>query len=147
VLQSMEQGPSFRIVKPKFPVEDPSWRKTAPQRSRYTHLYFHLIDEVLGPFAMRIGAYLPFYATYYLNGHDIIAIERPDNRYVYTRSDYGRKAAAMLVIVRNRILRPIAGSLFDRPVQSSLKPSSTLHAQYRKTTRSFNELIALLKAA
>lgn len=432
VLKSMEQGPSFRIVKPKFPVEDPSWRKIAPQRSRYTHLYFYLIDEVLGPLAMRIGAYLPFYATYYLNGHDMIApmleaegvpfrmkdnafvsvadpgalqaaadridprliqerldywtfmlgpkfaqherdgmdlrryyfisqvehaqniifkrnhpihsiferscdlglagittarianifgwritkrtkgkhqvvldqmdhghhvlraysknafvkqyekdntflrietcsnnlkdfrqkkalehlpevaqklqavnerfadaqaenlnvevdyplleklatpcrlksqrmagiriendriirllevlmhstshlgglsaadiyqavldahhltpeqytrnqlaydlrklrahglIERPDNRYVYALSDYGRKAAAMLVIIRNRILRPIAGSLFDRPVTSSLKPNSKLQAQYRRTTRSFNDLIALLKAA
>jgi len=432
VLKSMEQGPSFRIVKPKFPVEDPSWRKIAPQRSRYTHLYFYLVDEVLGPFAMRIGAYLPFYATYYLNGHDMIApmleaegvpfrmkdnafvsvadpgalqaaadridprliqerldywtfmlgpkfaqherdgmdlrryyfisqvehaqniifkrnhpihsifertcdlglagittqrianifgwritkrtkgkrqvvldqmdhghhvlraysknafvkqyekdntflrietcsnnlkdfrqkkalehlpevaqklqavnerfadaqaenlnvevdyplleklatpcrlksqrmagiriendriirllevlmhsashlgglsaadihqavldahhltpeqytrnqlaydlrklrahglIERPDNRYVYALSNYGRKAAAMLVIVRNRILRPIAGSLFDRPVKSSLKPNSKLQAQYRRTTRSFNDLIALLKAA
>ena len=432
VLKSMEQGPSFRIVKPKFPVDDPTWRIVAAQRSRYTHLYFYLIDEVLGPFAMRIGAYLPFYATYYLNGHDIIApmltaegvpfrmkenafvsvvdpsalqaaadridprliqerldywtfmlgpkfakheragmdlrryyfisqvehaqniifkrnhpihsiferscdlglarittarianifgwritkrtkgkhqvvldqmdhghhvlraysknafvkqyekdntflrietcsnnlkdfrqkkalehlpevaeklqavndrfadaqaenlnvevdyplleklatpcrlksqrmagirlendriirllevlmhssghlggqsaadihqavldahhltpqqytrnqlaydlrklrahglIERPDNRYVYALSDYGRKVAAMLVIVRNRILRPIAGSLFDRPVKSSLKPNSKLQAQYRRTTRSFNDLIALLKAA
>jgi hypothetical protein len=73
VLKSMEQGPSFRIVKPKFPVEDPNWRIVAPQRSRYTHLYFYIIDEVLGPFSMRIGAFLPFYATYYLNGHDIIA--------------------------------------------------------------------------
>ena len=45
-----------RIVKPKFPVEDPTWRKIAPQRSRYTHLYFYLVDEVLGPVAMRIGA-------------------------------------------------------------------------------------------
>ena len=53
----------------------------------------------------------------------------------------------MLVIVRNRILRPIAGSLFDRPLKASLKPNSKLHAQYRKTTRSFNELIALLRAA
>ena len=73
VLKSMEQGPSFRIVKPKFRCADPNWRILAPQRSRYTHLYFYVIDEVLGPFAMRIGAYLPFYATYYLNGHDIIA--------------------------------------------------------------------------
>ena len=39
-----------------FPVEDPTWRKIAPQRSRYTHLYFYLVDEVLGPVAMRIGA-------------------------------------------------------------------------------------------
>jgi hypothetical protein len=73
VLKSMEQGPSFRIVKPKFPVDDPNWRIVAAQRSRYTHLYFYIIDDVLGPFSMRIGAYLPFYATYYLNGHDIIA--------------------------------------------------------------------------
>ena len=73
VLKSMEQGPSFRIVKPKFPVEDSNWRIVAAQRSRYTHLYFYIIDDVLGPFSMRIGAFLPFYATYYLNGHDIIA--------------------------------------------------------------------------
>ena len=53
----------------------------------------------------------------------------------------------MLVIVRNRILRPIAGSLFERPPTSSLKPNSKLQAQYRRTTKSFNDLIALLKAA
>lgn len=73
VLKSMEQGPSFRIVKPKFPVDDPNWRIVAAQRSRYTHLYFYIIDEVLGPFSMCIGAFLPFYATYYFNGHNIIA--------------------------------------------------------------------------
>lgn len=80
-----------------------------------------------------------------LRAHGLI--ERPDKRYVYALSDYGRKAAAMLVIVRNRILRPIAGSLFECPPKSTLKPNSTLQAQYRRTTRSFNDLIALLKAA
>jgi len=80
-----------------------------------------------------------------LRAHGLI--ERPDNRYVYALSDYGRKAAAMLVIVRNRILRPIAGSLFDRPPKPVLKPNSALQAQYRRTTKSFNDLIALLKAA
>jgi hypothetical protein len=59
VLKSMEQGPSFRIVKPKFPVEDPNWRIVAAQRSRSTHLYFSIIDEAPGPFSMRIGAFLP----------------------------------------------------------------------------------------
>lgn len=432
VLKSMEQGPSFRIVKPKFPVADPNWRIVAPQRSRYTHLYFYIIDHVLGPFSMRIGAFLPFQATYYINGHNIIApmltsegvrfrmrenafvsvadahalqaaadridpdiiqqrldywtfkigpkfsrheregidlrryyymnqieyaqnivfkrnhpihsiferscdlgivritsqrmanifgwritkrtkgkqqvvleqmdhghhvlraysknsfvkqyekfntflrietcsnnlkdfhqkkslkhlrdvadklqavndrfadaqtenlnvevdyplletlaqpcrlksqriagirlendriirllevlmhsstqlngssaadihqavldayrltpqqytrnqlaydlrklrahrlIERPDNRYLYSLSDYGRKAAAMLVIIRNRILRPVAGSIFEHPPKFYLKPNSTLQAQYRRTTKSFNDLIALLKAA
>jgi hypothetical protein len=80
-----------------------------------------------------------------LRAHGLI--ERPDNRYVYALSDYGRKAAAMLVIIRNRILRPLAGSLFERPPNPSRKPSSKLQVQYRRTTKSFNDLIALLKAA
>ena len=63
-----------------------------------------------------------------LRAHGLI--ERPDNRYVYALSNYGRKAAAMLVIVRNRILRPIAGSLFDHPPKSSLKPNSTYREQF-----------------
>lgn len=80
-----------------------------------------------------------------LKAHGLI--ERPDKRYAYALSEYGRKAAAMLVIVRNRILRPIAGSLFGRPPKLSLRPNSKLQAQYRRTTKSFNDLIALLKAA
>ncbi len=53
-----------------------------------------------------------------LRAHGLI--ERPGNRYVYALSEFGRNAAAMLVIVRNaRILRPIAGSLFNRPPKSS----------------------------
>jgi hypothetical protein len=53
----------------------------------------------------------------------------------------------LLVIVRNRILRPLAGSLFDRPPKSTLQPSSAIQAQYRQTTKSCNDRIALLKAA
>ncbi len=145
-----------RIVKPKFPVDDPNWPVVATQRSRYTHLYFYIIDDVLGPFSMRIGAYLPFYATYYLNGHDIIApmlaaegvrFRMKDNAFVSIADPDASQAAAILVIVRNRILRPIAGSLFERPPKSALKPNSTLQAQYRRTTKSFNDLIDLLKAA
>ena len=59
----------------------------------------------------------------------------------------GFAGTGMLLIVRNRILRPIAGSLFGRPPKSSLKPNSKLQAQYRRTTKSFNDPIALLKAA
>jgi hypothetical protein len=103
VLKSMEQGPSFRIVKPKFPVDDPNWRIVAAQRSRYTHLYFYIIDDVLGPFSMRIGAYLPFSATYYLNGHDIIApllaaegvrFRRKENAFVSVADPNALQAAA-----------------------------------------------------
>ena len=62
-------------------------------------------------------------------------------------TDFGRKAAPILVIVRNRILRPIAGSLFERPPDSAPGPNSTLQARYRRATKSFNDLIDLLKAA
>jgi len=57
------------------------------------------------------------------------------------------QAAAIRVILRNRILRPIAGGIFDRPPELSLKTNSKLQAHCRRTTNPFNDLIALLKAA
>ena len=49
IFKSMEQGPSFRISVPKYPTQDPHHRILARQRSRYTHYYFYIRDEVLGP--------------------------------------------------------------------------------------------------
>jgi len=49
--------------------------------------------------------------------------------------------------VQCSLLRPIAGSIFEHPPKLSLKTNSKLQAQYRRTTKSFNDLIALLKAA
>jgi hypothetical protein len=46
----------------------------------------------------------------------------------------------MLVIARNRILRPIAGSLFHGPPKSTLQPNSALQIQYRRTAKSSNDL-------
>lgn len=46
--KSMEQGPTFRVVSPKFPTDDPDYRIIKRQRSRYTHYYFYIRDEVLG---------------------------------------------------------------------------------------------------
>ena len=80
-----------------------------------------------------------------LKAHGLIL--RPDNRYSYLLSDFGRKTAAIFVILRNRILCPVAGSIFKNHPKTSLKANSKLQAQYRRTTKSFNDLIALLKAA
>lgn len=44
-------------------------------RSRYTHFYFSIRDDVLGPFVLCVGSFLPFQTTYYLNGHHFIAGE------------------------------------------------------------------------
>jgi hypothetical protein len=75
ILKSMEQGRTFRSSVPKFHTKDPNYRILAPQRSRFTHYYFYIRDEVLGPMAMRVGSFFPFQATYYLNGHNFIEQE------------------------------------------------------------------------
>jgi hypothetical protein len=75
IFKSMEQGPSFRISAPKYPTKDPHHRILARQRSRFTHYYFYIRDEVLGPMVMRVASFFPFQTTYYLNGHSFIAQE------------------------------------------------------------------------
>ena len=75
VFKSMEQGPSFRVTVPKFPTKDPNHRILARQKSRFTHNYFYIRDEVLGPMVMRVATFFPFQTTYYLNGHSFIEQE------------------------------------------------------------------------
>ena len=75
IFKSMEQGRTFRISVPKFPTQDPNYRILAPQRSRFTHFYFYVRDEVLGPIIVRVASFFPFQATYWLNGHCFIERE------------------------------------------------------------------------
>ena len=67
----MELGPTFHIIVPKSPTNDPNYRIIANQR-RFTHYYFYIRDEVLGPIVMCAGSFFPFKTTYYLNGHSFI---------------------------------------------------------------------------
>jgi len=57
---------------PKYPTKDPNYRILANQWSRFTHYYFYIHDEVLGPIVMRVASFFPFRTTYYLNGHNFI---------------------------------------------------------------------------
>ncbi len=75
IFKSMEQGRTFRITVPKFPTVDPNYRILAPQRSRFTHFYFYIRDEVLGPIIVRVASFFPFQATYWLNGHSFMERE------------------------------------------------------------------------
>jgi len=93
ILQSMEQGWTFRVFSPKYATPDPNYRILRKQRSRYTHYYFYIVDEVVGPLVLRVGSFLPFAVTAYLNGHHYIAREldrqgvkyvKDDNRFVST---------------------------------------------------------------
>ena len=75
IFKSMEQGATFRVTVPKYPTKDPNHRILARQRSRFTHYYFYIRDEVLGPMVMRVASFFPFQTTYYLNGHSFIEQE------------------------------------------------------------------------
>jgi hypothetical protein len=75
IFKSMEQGSTFRISMPKYPTKDPHYRILARQRSRFTHYYFYIRDETLGPMVMRVASFFPFQTTYYLNGHSFIEQE------------------------------------------------------------------------
>ena len=75
IIKSMEQGPTFRVSLPKYPSKDPHYRILAHQRSRFTHYYFYIRDEVLGPMVLLVASFFPFQATYYLNGHSFIEQE------------------------------------------------------------------------
>ena len=103
IFKSLEQGPKFGVRRPKYPTDDPHYRIVSRQRSRYTHYYFYIRDEVLGPFALCVGSFLPFQTTYYLNGHHIIAndltrqgvrFRKDDNAFLWTADVPALQAAA-----------------------------------------------------
>ena len=75
IFKSMEQGRTFRISVPKYPTQNPNHRILSHQRSRFTHYYFYIRDEVLGPSIVRMASFFPFHATYWLNGHSFIERE------------------------------------------------------------------------
>jgi hypothetical protein len=75
IFKSMEQGSTFRSSVPKFPTQDPNHRIVAHQRSRFTHYYFYVRDQVLGPMVIRVASFFPFQTTYYLNGHSFMEQE------------------------------------------------------------------------
>jgi hypothetical protein len=72
ILKSMEQGSTFRCVSPKYATSDPNYTILRKTRSRFTHYYFYIRDAVLGPMALRVGTFLPFQTTYYINGHHFV---------------------------------------------------------------------------
>jgi len=103
IFKSMEQGRTFRITVPKYPTQDPNHRILAVQRSRFTHYYFYIRDQVLGPIIVRVASFFPFHATYWLNGHSFIEREldragitfrKDDNAFLAVDDETALQAAA-----------------------------------------------------
>lgn len=87
IFKSMEQGRTFRISVPKYPTQDPNYRILAHQTSRFTHYYFYVRDEILGPIVIRVASFFPFHSTYYLNGHSFIEQELRRNHIGFRKDD------------------------------------------------------------
>jgi hypothetical protein len=83
--------------------------------SRFTHDYFYIRDETLGPMVVRVASFLPFQTTYYLNGHSFIEQElkrtgigfrKHDNAFLAVADVAALQAAADLLspeIIRRRL--------------------------------------------
>ncbi|OGF66142.1 MAG: hypothetical protein A2Y62_06370 [Candidatus Fischerbacteria bacterium RBG_13_37_8] len=75
IFKSMEQEITFRSIKPRYPTNDPLYQIIKRTYSGFTHYYFYIIDPVLGPIIVRIASFLPFVATYWLNGHSYMEVK------------------------------------------------------------------------
>jgi hypothetical protein len=58
VLKSVELGHTFRSTAPVLPKPDPNYHILAHQRSRFTHYYFYIRDEEMGPMVRWSCAWL-----------------------------------------------------------------------------------------
>ena len=115
IFKSMEQGPTYRISVPKHPTKDPNHRILARQRSRFTHYYFYIYDKLLGPIVMRVASFLPFQATYYLNGHSFIEQELNRSKVAFRKNDN-----AFLAVEDVAALQAAADRLSPQIIQKQL---------------------------
>src|SRR5207248_218790 len=116
IFKSMEQGRTFRMTVPKYPTQDPNHRILAHQRSRFTHYYFYIRDEVLGPIIVRVASFFPFHATYWLNGHSFIEQELKRKQIGFRKNDNAFLAvdnAAELQAAADRLSAEIIGKQLD----------------------------------
>src|SRR5215469_15838931 len=142
IFKSMQVGPTFRITVPKYAAKDPNYRIVAHQRSRFTHYYFYIRDEVLGPIVMCVGSFFPFKTTYYLNGHSFI--EQQLNRAGIT---FRKDDNAFLAVADVAALQAAADKLSPKIIRKQLDywtfllvrnspPGSAGRSNYRAFTRS-----------
>lgn len=116
IFMSMEQGWTFRSFVPKFPVSDPDFRFLRRQRSRYKHFYFYILDPLLGPMVMRVATFLPFVATFYLNGHSFIEGELKRRGFRFRKSDN-----AFLSVSDTKTLQEVADAFTPEVIRERLE--------------------------
>jgi hypothetical protein len=116
IFKSMELGRTFRISVPRYPTQDPNYRILAHQRSRFTHYYFYVRDEVLGPIIVRVASFFPFHASYWLNGHSFMEQELNRKQITFHKNDNAFLAigdVASLQAAADRLSPPIIRRQLD----------------------------------
>jgi len=116
IMKSMEQGNTFRSIKPRFRTKNPDYRIIKNTRSRYTYYYFYIRDEVVGSMLIRVASYLPFQTTCYLNGHNIIERELIRKGISYRKNDN-----AFLSIDDTAVLQATADKLSAEIIQKRIE--------------------------
>jgi len=118
IFQTMEQGWTYRPGR-KLVVRTPGKEADYPilhrHRARYRYYYFYLRDEVLGPMILRMGTFLPFEASYYLNGHHYVkqALEKQD-------IEFRTQDNAFVSVADRAALQKVADSLSPEIIQRRL---------------------------
>ena len=138
----MEQGNTFRSVKPRFKTKDPTYRIIKKNRSRFTHYYFYIRDEKIGAMSIRVASFLPFQVTCYLNGHNFIereliregiSFQKNDNAFVSSDSPEAIQKAA------DNLTPEIIAERLDHWL-SIIGPKFT---EYERKTMSINRFYAM----
>jgi hypothetical protein len=101
---------------PDGPATPPrNYRPLKREWSRYTHYYFYIRDEGLGPLIVGVGSFLPFQTRYWINGPSFIAGElqrqgvgfrKDDNAFLGVSDPQALQAAADRLspeIIRQRL--------------------------------------------
>lgn len=115
ILKSMEQGSTYRIAHLRYATADPNYAMVRRHRGRFTYYYFYILDEVAGPMVLRIGSFLPFAATAYINGHNFI--ERQMNR---EGIRYRKEDNAFMQVSDTQALQAAADALDGATIQQRL---------------------------
>lgn len=115
ILMSMEQGQSFRCVRSRRQPDNAQWVHLQAQWTRYRHYYFYLYDEVLGACCLRIGSFLPFVVTAWINGHEFIARRLRQQQVGFTQRDN-----AIVECAQAKALQNAADALSTAVIQARL---------------------------
>jgi hypothetical protein len=117
IFQALEQGWTYRPARlvSRGPGGPENYPILCRHRARYRYFYFYLRDETLGPMIVRMGTFIPFEASYYLNGHSFVEQELRKQGVGFRKDDN-----AFVAVDDAEALQKAADSLSGEVIQKRL---------------------------